>query len=149
MNNRRSAEPGPVEYVQQSWPADPEHAPEARAVLRRWLRSLHLGGDETEGILLAASEAVDNAVHHAYPTGQDGSFEVKLWIEPGMLHVDIADQGHWRDTEGGQTGRGIVLMRSLVKSVVINVGRSGTCVSLYQPIPTEIQTVESRASKSG
>jgi anti-sigma regulatory factor (Ser/Thr protein kinase) len=143
MKDRRSAELGAVEYVHDRWPADPEHAPEVRAALRRWLRSLHLGGDETEGVLLAASEAVDNAVRHAYPVEECGVIDVRLWTEPGMLHVDIADYGVWRETTGGRVGRGMMLMRSLVESVVINLGRDGTCVSLFQPISANGRTVDS------
>lgn len=134
---------GPVEYVHHQWPAGPQQERQVRAAMRRWLLSLRLSGEQTEDILLAVSEAINNAGRHAYPPGQRGEIGLTLWTEPGVLRIDVTDHGQWHEPAGGQVGRGIMLMRSLVDSVAITVGRNGTRVSFRHRLPADVHTVES------
>jgi len=126
---------GPVEYVHHQWPADPRRSAEVRAAMRGWLLSLNLTQDQSGDILLAVSEAVDNALQHAYPADASGPIEIVLWTEPGMLCIEVADRGAWREPKGGEVGMGLALMRSLVESAIIRYGPSGTRVLLRHPLP--------------
>jgi anti-sigma regulatory factor (Ser/Thr protein kinase) len=53
-----------------------------------------VGERRREDIALAVSEAVSNAVMHAY-AGRDAPGEVRVdaWIADGLLHVTVGDEG--------------------------------------------------------
>ena len=132
---------GPVEYVHHRWPADPRRSAEVRAALRGWLLSLRLTQEQSGDVLLAVSEAVDNALRHAYPPGAPGPIDIVLWTEPGTLCIEVADQGEWRDPARAEVGMGLAMMRSLVESAIIRCGRAGTRVLLRQPLPPDVTVI--------
>src|SRR6478752_4202657 len=105
-------EPGRIEFVHRSWPADPTQLAVIRRELANWLAPLRLTEEETADVVLAVDEAAANAVLHAYgPEEADAT-----------LSIEIVDHGHWRPptepTVGG--GRGIPLMNNVVESVLIH-----------------------------
>ena len=74
-----------------SWPAVAETVPAARRAVVGFLKQREAGayGD----IALAVSEAVTNAVQHAY--GQDGSGTVRLAVERSddQILIEVSDDG--------------------------------------------------------
>jgi anti-sigma regulatory factor (Ser/Thr protein kinase) len=142
------AELGPVEYVRHRWPADPDQAARVRAAMRGWLLSLRFSAEQSDEILLAVSEAVLNAVTHADRPGQRGMVEIRLWTEPGMLCIEVADEGSWCEPVAGKVGMGVKLMRSLVESVVIHVGAGGTRVLLRHPLPPGAHALGRRSGRA-
>jgi anti-sigma regulatory factor (Ser/Thr protein kinase) len=110
--------------------ASPAVLPGLRRRLRLWLKRRDLAGDVLAEVVLAVSEACNNAIEHAY-RGQDGTLRVRVVAADGLLHATIGDDGEWRDaTPGGDRGRGILLMRSLMDSAEIETSASGTQVRL-------------------
>ena len=97
-----------------------------------WLDPLGLDGDDQDDVILAVNEAAANCVDHAYPAGSPGSMTMTCWTEPGLLFVEIADDGAWRTPTAPANGRGhgIHLMRRLVDDVGIRHDRHGTRVLL-------------------
>jgi anti-sigma regulatory factor (Ser/Thr protein kinase) len=92
------------------------------------------------GVVLAASEAIDNVVAHAYRGGA-GTIDLTMCLDGDDVVVTIADQGQWaqpvssdleHDASGrpAQHGRGIILMNAHVDEVAIHHDRQGTSVLL-------------------
>jgi anti-sigma regulatory factor (Ser/Thr protein kinase) len=127
--------------VRLTWAAEPQHIPPLRAEVRGWLSPLGFSSETVDDIVLAVNEAATNAVDHAYAApGAENTFEVSLWLEDGALHVEIADHGRWRLREVAPSGRGfgIMIMKELIDSVVVDHGPSGTSVLLRHPLPTGV-----------
>ena len=117
-------------------PADPSSLPRIRQRLRAWLAALELDQAKAEEIVLAVSEACNNAIEHARPS-RDGVIKVILGADEHMLTATVEDHGRWRENGGpGDRGRGLPLMRRLMDSVEIERGREGTRVTLRRSRPT-------------
>ena len=86
-----------VSYT-HSYPALPESVPAARAELADFAAQAGAQGECLEAIRLAASEAVTNAVLHAYGESSDGKQAVKICASliPDGLWVLVSDDGSWR-----------------------------------------------------
>jgi anti-sigma regulatory factor (Ser/Thr protein kinase) len=120
--------------------ADPIAISVARHRLRRWLAVFSWPAGQLDDIVLAVSEAVTNAVEHAYLDQPSGVVEVRGGIEtiPGRqrrLTVIVRDHGRWRlsPTDDENRRRGISLMRACMDTVTIGQpddGRVGTWVVL-------------------
>ena len=76
-------EPGHIEFVHRSWPADPNQLAVIRHELTTWLAPLRLTEEETADVVLAVDEAAANAVLHAYGPDESGAVELTLWTEQG------------------------------------------------------------------
>jgi anti-anti-sigma factor len=134
--------------------AEPERLATLRRSLTRWLTQAGATAEECHGLVLASSEAVTNAVIHAYGTG-DGVVEVEATLQPAgslsepeslgawvdgdgvagpVVTVTVRDAGRWRllDTPGG--GRGFLLMQSLVHECQVKAGLAGTAVVLRRQL---------------
>lgn len=136
-------EPGRVEFVHRSWPADPAQLTVIRHELAGWLTPLSLTPDETADVVLAVDEAAANVVRHAYGPDESGAVELTLWTEsdgpdgPSTLCIEVVDHGHWQPpveqpTEGG---RGIPLMSTMSEAVLIHYDERGSRVLLRHRIP--------------
>jgi anti-sigma regulatory factor (Ser/Thr protein kinase) len=127
----------PVEYVHESWPADPKLGSHIRHAVHEWLDTLPLSGNEVDDVVLAVDEAVENVIKHAYSSERLGSAELVLWTEPETLCIEVIDYGEWRAPAGNTTGLGIPMMEKLVESVMIHFDERGTRVLLRYPLPAE------------
>lgn len=137
-------EPGRIEFVHRSWPADPEQLSVIRHQLADWLAPLRLTEAETVDVVLAVDEAAANVVRHAYgPDDDSGVVELTLWTENGRragdttLSIEIVDHGSWRPPAeptakgaAGPSGRGIPLMQTTAESVLIHYDERGSRVLL-------------------
>ncbi len=116
-------------------PADPSSLPRIRQRLRAWLAALELDPAKAEEIVLAVSEACNNAIEHARPS-RDDVITVILGADAEMLTATVEDHGRWIEPNGhGDRGRGLALMRRLMDSVEIERGREGTRVILRRRRP--------------
>jgi anti-sigma regulatory factor (Ser/Thr protein kinase)/anti-anti-sigma regulatory factor len=102
--------------------------PLARAALRDWLGALDLDRTSASDLLLAAGEAVANAVEHA------GANAVELRAaldDDGVVELTVADDGAWKaQVLEPHRGRGLGLMRALVDAVAVERTEGGTTVRL-------------------
>ncbi|HEY1970383.1 MAG TPA: ATP-binding protein [Pseudonocardia sp.] len=127
-----------AEFAHKSWPAGPQHLPGMRGEVRRWLMPLSLSDEARYDLLVAVSEAVTNAIEHAYPLeAENKTVELSFWTEPRMVNLEIVDHGRWRTPAALPQGRGlgIPLMQRLVESVAIHFDSRGTRVLLTHPLP--------------
>jgi|SRR2546423_566922 anti-sigma regulatory factor (Ser/Thr protein kinase) len=121
-------------------PADPIVISVARQQVRRWLAGLSWPPGQLEDIVLAVSEAVTNAVKHAYLDQPPGMVEIRGGVEatPGgqrRVTIIVRDHGRWRSAppDDQHRHRGIGLMRACMDTVTIGQpddGRVGTWVVL-------------------
>jgi serine/threonine-protein kinase RsbW len=122
-------------------PVDPIAPSVARHRVRRWLAASCWPSGQLEDIILAVSEAVSNAIEHAYLDGQCPevvALNGEIEVAPGgqrRVTVIVRDHGRWRpppiDDENRR--RGIPLMRACVDTVTIgrpDDDRAGTSVVL-------------------
>ena len=69
--------------------------PGARTAVTRLCEHLGLGGELTERIRLAATEAFTNCVLHAYDgEGTDATFALEARVEKNVLLLVVRDHGH-------------------------------------------------------
>lgn len=128
-----------VEFARVVHPARADEAHRMRHEVRDWLAGLDLEQDARDRVLIAVSEAVENAVEHAYPGDAEGTVELTLWAETDAVNVRVTDDGAWSEgsvpaAPGSHAtrGRGFVLMQRSVDSVAIRHSAAGTTVALRQ-----------------
>jgi anti-sigma regulatory factor (Ser/Thr protein kinase) len=97
------------EALSASYPAVPEAVPIARGALTAVATGAGATGEQLEEIRLAVSEALTNAVLHAYGDDETGSFHVTAAIAGGDLWVLIDDDGHGLHAGKESPGLGIGL----------------------------------------
>ena len=97
--------------------------------MRGFLADTSLSDDEIEDLLLAASEAANNAVEHAQePT--EPFFDVCTEVNDGEVTIVIQDHGGWRQpTSPSDRGRGLAMMRALADTTV-TARLNGTVVTI-------------------
>ncbi len=121
--------------------ADPSSLPGIRRRLRGWLERRGLDASESADLVLAVSEACNNAIEHGY---RDGNGSVKLTgeCERERVRITIEDHGSWREeSPSDERGRGLLLMRQLMDSVEVDAGAAGTRVTLEHLMSHTQQTV--------
>lgn len=117
-------------------PARPASVTEARHRVDEYARSL--GMDHAADVALAVSEAVSNAVAHAYRMREPGTIELRAeLLVPETLLVVVADDGDGMMPNPRSTGigLGLPLMASLCVGLEIEPSPPhGTRVSMRFPL---------------
>jgi anti-sigma regulatory factor (Ser/Thr protein kinase) len=94
--------------ISESLPACPESVGQARHLLADFAAAVGAGERRIEDIRLASSEALTNAVLHAYPHGE-GSVHVTAALVSDDLWVLIADDGCGMEPQAQRPGLGLGL----------------------------------------
>ena len=119
--------PQPLELLLSN---DPRSLDLVRDSLRVWLQGAPVSQLEAHEVVLAAWEACANAVEHPSPRN-NGILQFKAELSDSSLEISIRDPGKWSpETERGDRGLGLPLMRSLMSAVDIEVHDGGTHVRL-------------------
>ena len=117
-------------------PADPSVLSGLRRRLRGWLIRRGFDDDQAAEVLLAVSEACNNAIEHAYD-GVPGNLRVTADASADWLEMVIEDSGRWRVVEPSEDrGRGMLLIRRLMDSSEFRSDHLGTRAVLRRRIPT-------------
>jgi|SRR5579884_965281 len=115
------------ELLNESYPAVAESVPLARRALTDAAATAGAGGERLDEIRLAVSEALTNAVVHAYRDGDAGHFHVTAAVASDELWVLISDDGRglhaWNDSRG--LGIGLSLISGLSDDFAIVARASG------------------------
>jgi len=78
-----------------------------REAFTGWLDSFSPGEDDRQNLEMAVSEAVTNAIEHAYPPGRPGPvWLVAIVLPDGLLELNVADRGRWQEPGTADDGRG-------------------------------------------
>jgi serine/threonine-protein kinase RsbW len=115
-------------------PAEPRRLTDLRRDLDTWLHAEGVVGADHEAVVLACSEAVNNAVEYAYPAERLGVVEVLAGVTPDEVQVRVRDWGEWRTARPPEDrGRGLAMIRSVMDEV--SVDRSaGTVLSMRRTL---------------
>jgi serine phosphatase RsbU (regulator of sigma subunit)/anti-sigma regulatory factor (Ser/Thr protein kinase) len=122
--------PAPLDL---KFPAHASHLAPSRTALRSWLTRAQVRPDQTMNVLIAAGEAVANAIEHGHRHGPEGIISLSATLLADQLQLTITDTGSWeppRPAAETPRGRGITLMRRLMHEVSINSDTAGTTVHL-------------------
>jgi stage II sporulation protein AB (anti-sigma F factor) len=116
-----------IASLNQSYPASPASVPRARKAVSAFAAQAGVDGDQLEGVRLVVSEAVSNAVLHAYDD-RHGQIQVTAAVVPGELWVLIADEGHGlraERTENRGLGLGLGWMAQFSDGLTLLTRSSG------------------------
>jgi serine/threonine-protein kinase RsbW len=141
----------PGESFCETYPAVPESVPVARAALTAFASQAGATGDRLDAIRLAASEAVTNAVMHAYnKAGSDTSagseaIQVSAAYVQSEVWLLVADSGSGLRvrTDSPGLGLGLALIAQLADDLqILSRGTGGTELRMRfelrspQPLPS-------------
>ncbi|GAB7191347.1 hypothetical protein NUM3379_20540 [Kineococcus sp. NUM-3379] len=125
---RAAGEVLPVEEVLR-YPSTLRAPSAARRDLRRLLGAARVADDVVDELLVAVSEAVNNAVEHALAPSRP-EVEVHLRVGPDRVRVTVQDFGSWRERRSAMDrGRGSALMRAVGEVRVVSTA-TGTAVTI-------------------
>ena len=115
--------------LQEQLPATVESVAAARTAVRRFARDLEV---DLDGIVLAVSEAVANAVVHAYDDPAHGDVELTVSASPHDVTVLVRDRGRGLASDSGVVGAGfgIEIIRRLAQHVALEDGRPGVALTM-------------------
>ncbi|OSC23205.1 ATPase [Mycobacterium vulneris] len=122
--------PAPLEL---NFPAEVSQLAPTRTALRNWLTRARLDPDQTLNVLVAAGEAVSNAIEHGHRQRPEGTIRLGAVAVGDEVQLTITDTGSWKAPQPASRphrGRGIPLMRSLMQDVDIRPDTNGTTVYL-------------------
>jgi anti-sigma regulatory factor (Ser/Thr protein kinase) len=92
-----------------------------------------MGPDQALNVLVAAGEAVANAIEHGHRHRPEGLIRLGAVAVGDEVQLTITDTGSWKAPQPAshlRRGRGIPLMRSLMHDVDIRPATDGTTVHL-------------------
>jgi serine phosphatase RsbU (regulator of sigma subunit)/anti-sigma regulatory factor (Ser/Thr protein kinase) len=121
--------PGPLEL---EFPAQASELAPSRTALRNWLARAHVHPEQSMKVLIAAGEAVSNAIEHGH-RARPGVISLDAIVLTDRVQLTITDTGSWKPPGPAsdiQRGRGIGLMRQLMHDVTIDSTDTGTTVHL-------------------
>ena len=118
-----------------TFPAHTDELAPTRAALRSWLKRVQVNPNQAMDVLIAAGEAVANAIEHGHRQRPEGTITLHATALVDQLHLTITDTGTWRPPRPTpDRGRGITLIRELMHDVTIDHGAAGTTVHLFARI---------------
>jgi anti-sigma regulatory factor (Ser/Thr protein kinase) len=118
-------------------PGTPDQIRVLRQELREWLRQRDVPREPEEELVLAAGEAVANAVEHAYAGRASGPVVLTAWSADGdsTVCVEVSDRGGWRRPGNDvDRGRGLEIMRVLLDAVEVVQTPEGTSISMTKRV---------------
>ncbi|MDP7703453.1 MULTISPECIES: SpoIIE family protein phosphatase [unclassified Mycobacterium] len=117
--------------------ADANYLADSRDALRSWLTRAGVEPEQIQDVLIAAGEAVANAIEHGHRDQRVGTVSLRATAIVDRLQVTVTDTGAWKTpTQVAEfsRGRGISLMRVLMEDCSIQSSEAGTTVSMHARI---------------
>jgi anti-sigma regulatory factor (Ser/Thr protein kinase) len=79
---------------------------------------------------MAVSEVVANTCIHAYRVGMRGSFSLEGAIAGDDVQLTVRDDGAWRAPRTTGGGRGLQIVKAVVRDMSIDRSDAGTTVTM-------------------
>jgi anti-sigma regulatory factor (Ser/Thr protein kinase) len=131
-----------VTSCERRFPARAEHVSDARRQVLEIARETGAPDSALDGVRLAVSEAVANAVVHGYRDGTPGDVTVLAEADDHRLRVVVTDQGCGMSPHAGGTGAGLglPLIAELTDSMSVRPAHDGRgttlCMTFHLPVGT-------------
>jgi anti-sigma regulatory factor (Ser/Thr protein kinase) len=125
-------------------PASSSLVPIVRAAVTEFAESAGFEGAALDGIRVAVSEAVANAVEHGSPDGEQSRIACLSWCDASRLVIEVRDEGigfrpkvvHLPPPEAHLTrGRGVYFMQLFMDEVTWIPSQPGTVVRMCKILP--------------
>jgi serine/threonine-protein kinase RsbW len=114
--------------------AQPEELAPLRDDLRAWLTGNAVVGHDRDALVFAASEAVTNAIEHAYRDVAAGLVWVSATVGSNGVVLRVTDHGNWRPPgEVEDRGRGLLLLDKLMDDIEVE-HEAGTTVTMRKHV---------------
>ena len=123
--------PAPLDM---SFSAESEQLASVRSRLRGWLQACDVGVSMAQDVLVAAGEAIANAIEHGHRGSPGALVRLRAVSTADQVRLTVSDRGRWRSASPGDRtlrGHGIALMKVLMQQVTIEPGPAGTTVDMY------------------
>ena len=111
----------------------------AREHIHAFSRAAGLSDRKCEDIRQAMSEAINNAVEHAY-RWRRGEVAVRISVDGAHVIGVIADRGRWNAAEKADRGRGDTIMQALCSLFERTSGPDGTVVTMTFAVMDAVST---------
>jgi len=119
----------PVPTLTRTIRADHGQASRLRADLLAWAGALD--HDDGHALALITSEALANAVNHAYPDRPGGQITLTATRQSTVITLSVADQGRWDPTPSQSPGGfGLHIVRTLAHDTSISSTGDGTTLTV-------------------
>src|SRR3954449_2556280 len=122
------AEANSADHLSREWPAVAGSVSEARSAVTAFAEGVGASGDALAAVSLAVSEAVTNAVLHAYlDHDEPGPILVRARLEAATVIVEVADQGRGMlpRTDSPGLGLGLPLISKMTASLEVHARNGG------------------------
>lgn len=127
------------EFSGISFTSDIANLPQAEVLVENVCKEYNIHPDNYGNVLIAVTEAVNNAIKHGNGLDITKSVNIKVLTNDGFLEFHISDEGHGFDFNNlpdptapenleKENGRGIFLMNAL--SDEVEFLNNGSCVAL-------------------
>lgn len=93
--------------LDETWRAVPANVPTARHVVLSHLKATNISDPPLNDICLACSEAVSNAVIHAYVGRDPGPVRVRVDVGPNEIELTVQDEGTGMAPRADSPGLGV------------------------------------------
>ena len=130
-------QPAPLELA---FPADTAQLRPVRSRLRAWLGGCGLDTPLAQDALVAAGEAVANAIEHGHRDNPGEQIRLRAAVTAHRLLLTVTDSGTWLPPGPEPTpyrGKGLTLMQAMMDHVSIDPGEGGTTVTMDVRISRE------------
>ncbi len=130
-------------HMHRCFEAGPGAPRAARKCTHDWLEHLGWKGPECDDVVLAVSEAVTNAVEHAYPRDFPGQVIMDADTVTGpdgeqRVRITVTDHGMWREPEPSPEfagcvpvrGRGLTMIRAAMSRSWLDANSDGTRLTM-------------------
>lgn len=126
--------------------AQPESIRPLRNIVASVARAWGLPKEQVDALKFCVSEAIANAVKHAYPESDPGLVEVSVREVGDELAVVVADRGqvNQRKPSADHTGFGLALIERMMDGCTFTATSDGTTVEMLFPLPRAKATAASR-----
>jgi anti-sigma regulatory factor (Ser/Thr protein kinase) len=116
-------------------PAVPAELPTVRHAMHDWLTGIAIEPAPLDDILLAAGEALTNAIEHGSHSDARKTVSIEAFLHPDTISVTVSDSGRWAGDSSAslrsqRRGRGLTLIRGLANRVDTVRTSEGTRVTL-------------------
>jgi serine/threonine-protein kinase RsbW len=142
----------PGETLSETYPAVPDSVARARNALTAFAEEAGADPRQLDAVRLAASEAVTNAVMHAYTQGQTGAVHVSASYVEDELWVLIADTGGGLRPRSNSPGLGLglaVIAQLADEFQILSRGSGGTELRLRFELRSSNRRSEPPSPDSG